>query len=119
MYLKNNLLNEQLISPVVMFILMNSKGEFQLYQLETIARSLISHISRKLQQQTLFTLIIESVEVCRCQSKANATIDVGHVDRCCSHKEFWESIIAFPFVKDGPVYPMLKEIRKEALKHLS
>ena len=28
-------------------------------------------------------------------------------------------IISFLFVKDGQVYPMLKEIRKEALKHLS
>lgn len=23
------------------------------------------------------------------------------------------------FVKDGPVYPMMKEIRKEAMKHLA
>ena len=28
-------------------------------------------------------------------------------------------IISFPFIKDGPVYPVLKQIRKAALKHLS
>lgn len=27
-------------------------------------------------------------------------------------------IVSFPFVKDGPVYPMVLEMRKEALKHL-
>ena len=31
----------------------------------------------------------------------------------------WGVIISFPFVKEGPVYPMLKVIWKEALKHLS
>ncbi len=39
--------------------------------------------------------------------------------KCCCHKELWDGIISFPFLKDGPVCPMLKEIRKEALKHLS
>ena len=38
---------------------------------------------------------------------------------CCCHKELWDGSISFPSVKDGPVYPMLKEIRKEALKHRS
>ena len=33
--------------------------------------------------------------------------------------DLWDSIISFPFVKDGSVYPMLKGSRKEALKHLS
>ena len=28
-------------------------------------------------------------------------------------------IISFPLLKDGPVYPMLKETWKEALKYLS
>ncbi len=28
-------------------------------------------------------------------------------------------MISFPFAKDGPVCPMLKEIWKEALSHLS
>ena len=31
----------------------------------------------------------------------------------------WDGIIFFPLVKDGPVLPMLKQIRKEALRHLS
>ena len=35
------------------------------------------------------------------------------------HKKLWKGIISIPSLKDGPVYPMLKEIRKEALKHLS
>ena len=34
-----------------------------------------------------------------------------------SAKRIW--IISFPFVEDGPVYHILKEIRKEELKHLS
>lgn len=34
-------------------------------------------------------------------------------------KELWDFIISFPFAKDGPVYPTLKETRKEALKDLS
>lgn len=28
-------------------------------------------------------------------------------------------MISFPHVKDGPVFPMLEEMRKEASKHLS
>ena len=39
--------------------------------------------------------------------------------KCRCHKKLWDGIISFPFVKDSPVYPMLKVIRKEALKHLS
>ena len=34
---------------------------------------------------------------------------------CC--KELWDDTY-LPLVKDGSVYPMLKEIRKEASKHL-
>lgn len=30
----------------------------------------------------------------------------------------WDVIISFPFVEDGPVYPMVKGIRTEALKQL-
>lgn len=39
--------------------------------------------------------------------------------KCCCHMELWNIMISFPFVKDGPVSPMLKDIRKEAPKHLS
>ena len=39
--------------------------------------------------------------------------------KCCGRKELWDVILSFPLVKDGPVYPMLKEIIKEALKLLS
>ena len=38
----------------------------------------------------------------------------GHFLYCC-----WDAIISFPFVKDGKVYPMLKEIKKEALISLA
>jgi len=33
------------------------------------------------------------------------------------YKEFSPSLS--PFIQDGPVFPILKEIRKAALKHLS
>ncbi len=39
--------------------------------------------------------------------------------KCCCRKELWDGIISFPLVMDGPVYPVLKKIRKEALKLLS
>ena len=41
------------------------------------------------------------------------------VYKSCCRGELWDRIISSPFVKDGPVYPMLKEIIKEALSHLS
>ena len=40
------------------------------------------------------------------------------VFKCCCRNELWDGVISFPFIKDGPVYPMLKEIRKEALNWL-
>lgn len=40
------------------------------------------------------------------------------VFKCCCRKELWDDIISFPFVKDGPGFSMLKEIRKESLAHL-
>ena len=36
-----------------------------------------------------------------------------------SRKELWDTTINFPFIKEGPVYPMLNEVWKEALKQLS
>ena len=41
---------------------------------------------------------------------------LGRVKYCC-HKELWDSIISSPFIKDGQVYSVLKEVRKEALNH--
>lgn len=38
---------------------------------------------------------------------------------CCGCKEIWVGIISIPLVKGGPVYPTLKEIRKDILVHLS
>lgn len=35
------------------------------------------------------------------------------------HSELWESIFSSLSVKDGPVYPLLKEAIKEALKRHS
>lgn len=37
----------------------------------------------------------------------------------CCRKELWDGITSFPLVKDGPGFPTLKEVRKEAVKHLS
>ena len=50
-------------------------------------------------------------------------IIVDHVDRLFVFKyscpdEMWDGIISFPLL-DGPVYPMVREIRKEAFKPLS
>lgn len=39
-------------------------------------------------------------------------MSVGLLVCCCCHKELWDSMISLPFVKEGGVYPMLKEIRK-------
>lgn len=33
--------------------------------------------------------------------------------------ELWDVIVSFPFIKDGSVYPVLKKVIKEALRHLS
>ncbi len=38
---------------------------------------------------------------------------------CCCCRELWDGIISFPLAKNGRVYPMQKDIRKEALSHLS
>ena len=34
-------------------------------------------------------------------------------------KYLWHNIFSFPFVNNGPVYPILKEIKQEALKPIS
>lgn len=34
--------------------------------------------------------------------------------KCCCCKELWDGITSFSLVKDGPVYALLKEIRREA-----
>lgn len=39
--------------------------------------------------------------------------------QCSCRKELCHATIYFPFVNQGPVYSMLKEVRKEALQHLS
>ena len=49
---------------------------------------------------------------------------MGHIDRLLivlllTSQGIVGGTISFPFIKDAPVYPMLKEIRKEALKLLS
>lgn len=33
--------------------------------------------------------------------------------------DLWDCIISFLFIKNGPVYPLLNEVIKEELKHLS
>ena len=35
-----------------------------------------------------------------------------HRFKCCCRKELWDDVIFFPLVKDGPVFPILKAIRK-------
>jgi len=39
--------------------------------------------------------------------------------KCCGHKVLWDGIFSFPFVKEGPVFPKLKEVIKEVSKLLS
>lgn len=39
--------------------------------------------------------------------------------KCCYPKELWDDIISFSLVRNGPVCPMLKDIRRKALKLLS
>lgn len=38
--------------------------------------------------------------------------------KCCCCKKLWDSVIFFTLKKGGPAYTMLKETRKEALRHL-
>jgi len=35
-----------------------------------------------------------------------------------TEKDLWEGIILFDFIEDDPLFPMLKELMKEALKLL-
>jgi len=39
--------------------------------------------------------------------------------KCFRCKELWDGIISIPFIKEGQVFPVLKEPSKEALKLLS
>lgn len=41
----------------------------------------------------------------------------GTLIKCCCRSELWDRFISIPFVKDGQLIPMLKGMRKEAMKH--
>ena len=73
---------------------------------------------------------LESRWGCLTQSSSTHTLTVGcmksnwsviclfswmvHCFTCCCRKEFWDAIISFSYLKDGFMYPLLKEWRKEA-----
>lgn len=44
---------------------------------------------------------------------------MGPCFKCCCCRVLWDGIICFPFAERGPVYPVQKEIRRRALRHLS
>jgi len=64
------------------------------------------------------SLIVQSTHVYLQESKLEWLYESDCRSECCCSKELWEGIIFFP-LKDSPVFPVRKEIKKEAQKRLS